>query len=850
MGNDSLETVVARALRTATFPEDGEWFFEAFCDEEGTFVGRETELWDFKDNWPFSYSDDYFYGIVKHIISFANTNGGIIVFGVDDKSRKAIPSKIRPNLDKLNRSLVDLLKNPPNVDLRTYRVDSDRSVHVLFVRRNVPVCLPASFRAEQAERLRLARYWVRSGHETVFAQAKHIGLLFCGSDYEAGGVPTVDAALPPSPATIRQFVGRLETMERLFEWLHSSYENRAFLHGKGGSGKTTIAFEFAKHLSSNGRNVRFDNLDALDKVIFVSAKEKALTVESGVSQDFIGRDFDDEISLYRSIVLLSGESDRDPYYMERAELIHEMSLIFDRISILIIIDDIDTLTTKGINPGFDNLFRCAARAKRTTKILYTLRNLPTMALANSIEVPGLNKGREYQRFVEVCCSQFGVEEPEVALRDGRLAQVTERRPLVLESIIALRRNAGSYEKAISLFEENVGDDARQYVFQREWNALPNDNVARHLLATMALYGKPATIDDLVAMLRNSVEVVVAAVAATREMFLEVHEAGNESAFGLGSLTTSFVKAASKSLDKLGTIEARVNSFKKAFLPNFPELSRILTRNELHLRKAARYSNYESAAAAFADLDPARHVPKIAEDPRFRAMRGYAALLLKEVDLDQASGDLRFCLAMKFEPEIAYLQTWHKVAEESGRGSQYCDEIVAFVSQARGYSDEEKIDFQSRRASRLYRLALEERFLSPVDAVAKVREAGIIHAENFSRSTRRGYRNLLRYENYFRNTTLYLFMICKESSLSDDAVDYVADLSKLQSCVLDPISDGVLEYFDSMFLGATGKPARVHGRLKYLRGLIEPRTKWENGNVRDRVLEKIDSILDRLVPSSR
>src|SRR5690606_36213635 len=118
-------------------------------------------------------------------------------------------------------------------------------------------------------------------------------------------------------------------------------------------------------------------------------------------------------------------------------------------------------------------------------------------------------------------------------------------------------------------------------------------------------------------------------------------------------------------------------------------------------------------------------------------------------IDSAASDFRFCMSMKHEPAVEYLSYWHRVAEEVGLGNLYCDEIVNFVSSGRGYTDEEKVDFQSRRAARFYRLAREERAISPTDAVAKLRLSGTLNCESYSRSIKRGYRNTLRYERHFR-----------------------------------------------------------------------------------------------------
>jgi hypothetical protein len=104
-------------------------------------------------------------------------------------------------------------------------------------------------------------------------------------------------------------------------------------------------------------------------------------------------------------------------------------------------------------------------------------------LANSIEVPGLFSG-EYEEFVRVCADQFGVPVPQASFLAGRLAELSERRPLVIESIMALRRSAGTFEMAAKLFEEESGEDVRSYVFKREWNSLTTGNFGRYVLAVL------------------------------------------------------------------------------------------------------------------------------------------------------------------------------------------------------------------------------------------------------------------------------------------------------------------------------------------------------------------------------
>src|SRR5262249_19145761 len=123
-------------------------------------------------------------------------------------------------------------------------------------------------------------------------------------------------------------------------------------------------------------------------------------------------DFNDERSLYIALLQAGGYTS-DPDYLEKMTadaLKQAIRELFDLTSMMVVIDDIDTLTTKGLETGSDFLYRTLAKAKSTSKILYTVRNLPTASIANSIEVPGL-QNEEFSEFVDECVSQYGVPAP-------------------------------------------------------------------------------------------------------------------------------------------------------------------------------------------------------------------------------------------------------------------------------------------------------------------------------------------------------------------------------------------------------------------------------------------------------
>jgi DNA polymerase III delta prime subunit len=289
----------------------------------------------------------------------------------------------------------------------------------------------------------------------------------------------------------RAFRVRFTAFDLLFDWFFNSDEPRLFLWGKGGSGKTSIAYEFARVIRRYGRGLRMFDGSTIDNVIFLTAKERRLDPTEG-EQRAVDPDFSDERSLYIKLLEYGGwTSDQEALRgADLKELREELQEFFDLTSNMIVIDDIDTLTTKGIEPGIDQLYKLLARSKAHSKLLYTLRSVPLRSISNSIEVPGLAKGREYEEFVAQCAEQYGVPTPINAFRDKALDQASERRPLVIEYIIALRRTSGTYENAVKLFEGDTGEDIRDYVFKREWTALADGTISRSLLCSFGSFGSP------------------------------------------------------------------------------------------------------------------------------------------------------------------------------------------------------------------------------------------------------------------------------------------------------------------------------------------------------------------------
>jgi hypothetical protein len=667
----------------------------------------------------------------------------------------------------------------------------------------------------------------------VAAEPRHLAMLYCrdanalpnNSDAEVDNYPS--GGLPPSPATIKKFVGRVRTVDQVFRWLRLSDEPRTFLYGKGGSGKTTIAYEVAKTLRLAGGQFQIQSGDILDNVVFVSAKQRSMNVMTQSSSAFVGLDFSNERELYEAILTLGNWSSKPMTDLSLDALKEEIRGLFDLTSNFVVIDDIDTLTIGGLEAGFDFLYSVLWRSKRKSKLLYTLRNAPSQSLANAIEVPGLEEG-DYEEFVEVCRSQFRLKSPpEKSFVSGRLSVVSEKRPLVVESILALARTAGSYSRAVELFEEGAGEDVRRYVFQREWNSLSPTNHGRYLLAVLALNSEPMGFSDIVALTRYEERRVRDALADVREMFLIVNEVGEEATYQLGEMTRSFVLDQAKSLDQYPAIKERVAKYRSNFFPDNPILSRLRDRVESLVYRGWKSSDKEALKKALDIVTDRTLSPKITEDPRFNALQAYVYASQQPPQLDDARNHFARAFVMKFEPDIDHMKAWYFAERDSGQGLEQCLKIADRVCQGKKYDDETKQMFLSRKASLLFNRGRENIYFDTSRGLSDLEAAMTLHLSSYEKAYDSGNSRLDKIEEYTRNSAYVLFQFLTSNQRFDELIESILRLCEGSNAKIDPIEEPIARATETFlqFRGSRGDLQRYVGRLDHLSKRLNNPSKW-------------------------
>jgi len=531
-------------------------------DANGRFFVDEGPLHDYKREYPFSGTDSIFGSIMRLVCAMHNSYGGVIVFGVHNEEKTAGKNKVIVDSEKINRKIRETLSSA--LEIRVASVDTPSGSVQLLIVPPRDAMVPPVYPIKQISEYPAGVIYLRKGAEVLKATGADLSFLYGSRDSIFLDQDTIDhstsANMPPSPATIQEFVGRFQALEHLTQWVRQSRDPRIFLWGQGGSGKSTIAYEFASLISNSGKLLRNKSGKSIDRVIYVSGKAIHLNPHTGKMEATSVRDFDTADGIFKSILSLSGWDDYEKIQSYTYdECISALEDLFDIETQIIVLDDIDTLTTANKDGGMEELFLLLSRAKSGTKVLYTQRGFPSFAPNAAVEVPSLNRD-EMSQFVSLCCRNFKVPEPNDAEK-ALISDHSECRPLAIETLIGMRRITPTYTDAFTRWQEQSGE-ARTYLFSREYQQLGKDDRARYLLAALSLMKGPQSFATLRDVLQFSPEQLQDAIAEARDMFLKVSPglSGNGDLYDIGAATRLFIVEMSHQLDMFPSIEARVQHF--------------------------------------------------------------------------------------------------------------------------------------------------------------------------------------------------------------------------------------------------------------------------------------------------
>ncbi|WP_193171639.1 NB-ARC domain-containing protein [Nisaea nitritireducens] len=694
--------VIRKSIDDKSLPHSIEGLFAGYYDKiNGKILLQEFDLLDFKDRVPVKDDDSFLQDICRLIVAFYNTYGGIIVFGVEDKEKNIVGNKNLPDVEYFSRVVNDKCGSKiPIIHQRYLHSDVEKnslSVDVFLVAKRIIGVPPAEFPDKQGEK----QIYFRSNFQKAIANPKNLSFLYTPREYDEflddGARTSIENYLPPSPSVIRSYVARKEVLNNLWDWCaNQQSEPRFILCGPGGSGKSTIAYEFAKSISDYYRGIEVGGFK-FDVVIFLTAKERYLDTDSAYVQQSEIVDFSDERSQFESILSklhykkseLSDLSDK-----KVSELIEEA---FDNFNILLVIDDIDTLILNDQDTGMQKLYRSIIRSRNGSKIIYTMRDNPRIVQEFSCVVPGMSED-EYFEFVESCCKQFRIPHIPAETIFGDLYDKTEGRPLSTETILGIRRRSSNIQEAIELFEGRGGKSAREYMFAREYDSLPRNNFARLLLALLSLLVNPISMRETRSILNWDLDKVKDTLVEIEDVFVErsLNEEG-EIVYKLGELTRGFCREVSVSVDGFQIIQARVKHF----------LAHGVKSQELFdLKKKIEYLiRADKFIEAKRELQDSRLSEFDKQNPIFSGLKGWTYSKLDESHAAEARSAFQDFFD-RGGADRQIFRAWYYLHFNSGYGLADCISVCDRILSRKDIPDFVRMEFLSKKARAQSKLGIQ------------------------------------------------------------------------------------------------------------------------------------------------
>lgn len=445
--------------------------------KDGSGLNRiETELWDYK--YKPSGTAEYLAKTILQIVSFYNTYGGYLIFGVkesdvenpntiegidaDSLDEKQLRDKLRAYTGEVIDVSYKLIEYGGNEKVKVgllWIPKRGRSVNPVYFGKNGPAINGRNiFSKDQA--------YIRVQDNCVPAERRtELQLLFSERElaWEDAGFKFVREEplfnnLPDKNFICPRFVGRDEIIEELWRWLGDSFAYYKVLAGAGGKGKTSIAYEFAKEVCK-ARPFGFE------KVIWMTGKKQQFVGGKDNYVDVPETHFDDIQSLLEFIASELAVIDEDVEGVSVNLLKKTIKAHLDMIPSFIVIDDVDSLELDQQRMVLESAMQLGGYHSRF--LITTRMNLSASSEA-CIDVPGLQLN-DYKDLVNVYEERFKLQIANKFVK--KLHAASGGSPLMTESIMRLIKSGISPDKAINEWKGAVGEEVRKAALIREVNSL-------------------------------------------------------------------------------------------------------------------------------------------------------------------------------------------------------------------------------------------------------------------------------------------------------------------------------------------------------------------------------------------
>ena len=450
---------------------------------------KECELLDYKAHY--STTKSALAKTAKQVVSFYNTFGGYLVYGVSETIRDTryetcghdfevdlVP--LRGAIDRYTGTNIGLSTRKFEVPVQ----DTTHSITVLAIPRRDdknPIHFISHANDEKNKLIfKKNETVIRIGDQSRTAMnGDDFEILFASRNYPPQSLlrPGVTESiiqhnLPDKNLICPTFIGRKELIAQLWSWLADDFEYIKVLAGEGGRGKTSIAYEFSIQVIKNATS-RFE------MVLWMTAKERQFDASRNAYVDLPEVHFHSTETLLRRVVEelgVMGDVEGESIPALKRAAIDALGII----PTLMIVDNLDSMDIEEQRRVVEAVRQIADRSQ--ARVLVTTRSNVSMPIEQCVEVPGLETP-EYQEFVRNTCESYKVRNLNSSFLT-QMYEISDGSPLFTQSILRLIRLGQHPPKALKDWQGVEGLAVRSAALQREIEQLTPES--RRVLYALAL----------------------------------------------------------------------------------------------------------------------------------------------------------------------------------------------------------------------------------------------------------------------------------------------------------------------------------------------------------------------------